>query len=1140
MTGTPESHRGSALNRALGAIAPFALFFVSPFVVYPLRFIERGLLDGGDDAISNLPFLLRSARALLTFDVFWTPSLWLGAPLLDEPEFGTFYLPRFVLLLFSPVTAFGVYVIGHFVLAQSSFYLYLRSLDRSRAAAVFGALAYGFSGFLLGHRGHTMYLVAGAWAPLFLFFVRRAELRKSPADGICAALSFAMLPLSGAVQLTVYLAVATLVVQGVSARRLGSMRPLVVAIAALALGSLVGMVQILPSLAFERELVGNPRQIYDFSVFLSYDPRLLPLLVVPHDPLINAEIYSRVGAVVFAFACAGLAAKKSPVVLGWTVALALALVLMFGRHVPLLQKLLVAIPVVNVFRGPARHNFEFALATSVLAAHGFDAIFFDAESTVRRPARWFIVAIAGGALTAALGFAALHSTPPFEPAKSYLKAIKPKDMSWGTIATTAAFVLVGAGSLTGFWKGYVRKAALVVALLAPLVEDRISLRFTDRTWPDYAAEIARAERLFAGARVLPPPFSVTGLDALSANTAALLGGVQNLVGYASMAPRDDVTLLDLDMQGHPNHFADLAWSRLPSIYGVTKLVLPDAICDPVDFGVGNAGTGECIEPGTRSGSALPEGYVFCSESFGAGVTRFGVDLDLGHDRFVPATSLALRGAGSEAPVMAVTSVGPREVDGHIRKWFDEWALPEHGTFTVAPIGAERLRFSNVTLLAERLEPVGRLGARESSKGVERLDGSVVLAPESATATLASRFTWPDWLTARDGAATRVKTSQVQVELDARAMAPLDRAVSFFVDRVPPTEIPVGRLRIPMERLENEFTKVVATVDAPQSETVSVRATYSGAGALEISGARLLAGRRRVISRLPGEYDIVGDGVSTDGALTVEPGGFARVEVHLPTRPLTVALEVEAQKSVPVVFGLKYDPPFDLGRGERALVPVIAAGRQRFTFTASVPASVVHARLFANPAPGVRVTHLDATSACPARRYVRRESLGKGLAVYDNLDALPRVFSVTSVWPVKSVEEAEHVLREDPAFDPVHTALVEGGPDFSGSFGPATVLRSKFDAERVTLRIRATSHRSAFVVVNDRFHPRWRATIDGGAAPLYRTNGLVRGFVVPSGEHDVVLVFRPPTAAYAGAALALVGLLLSCFFSRIDRRLSKSV
>jgi uncharacterized membrane protein YfhO len=142
--------------------------------------------------------------------------------------------------------------------------------------------------------------------------------------------------------------------------------------------------------------------------------------------------------------------------------------------------------------------------------------------------------------------------------------------------------------------------------------------------------------------------------------------------------------------------------------------------------------------------------------------------------------------------------------------------------------------------------------------------------------------------------------------------------------------------------------------------------------------------------------------------------------------------------------------------------------------------------------------------------------------------------------VKSVEEAEHVLREDPAFDPVHTALVEGGPDFPGSFGPATVLRSKFDAERVTLRIRATSHRSAFVVVNDRFHPRWRATIDGGAAPLYRTNGLVRGFVVPSGEHDVVLVFRPPTAAYAGAALALVGLLLSCFFSRIDRRLSKSV
>ncbi len=42
-------------------------------------------------------------------------------------------------------------------------------------------------------------------------------------------------------------------------------------------------------------------------------------------------------------------------------------------------------------------------------------------------------------------------------------------------------------------------------------------------------------------------------------------------------------------------------------------------------------------------------------------------------------------------------------------------------------------------------------------------------------------------------------------------------------------------------------------------------------------------------------------------------------------------------------------------------------------------------------------------------------------------------------------------------------------------------------------------RRSFLVVNDSFFPGWQATIDGHTTRIYRTNGLVRGVVVPAGE-----------------------------------------
>ena len=198
------SGKGPRLDR--GQITVVLVLLAAPFIAFPASFIPRALLDGGDDLLANLPQLVYSSQRLLEGEILWVPELWMGHPLLAEPEFATFYLPKLLLLLGPPVVTYAAYLVLHYLAAEIGAYLYLRHIGIGRLGAVFGALAYAYAGFMLGHRAHTMYVCAGAWAPFVLLSFERVVTRGTRRDYLFAALAFAMLPLCGAVQLTVYLA----------------------------------------------------------------------------------------------------------------------------------------------------------------------------------------------------------------------------------------------------------------------------------------------------------------------------------------------------------------------------------------------------------------------------------------------------------------------------------------------------------------------------------------------------------------------------------------------------------------------------------------------------------------------------------------------------------------------------------------------------------------------------------------------------------------------------------------------------------------------------------------------------------------------------------------------------------------------
>src|ERR1039458_6957002 len=98
------------MSPRLRSILPYAFFFLTPLLVFPPAMLGAGMMDGQDDKLSNLPLLLHSGRKLLAGEIFWSTDLWMGTPLLAEPEAATFSLPRLALLVLSPAVGYALYV----------------------------------------------------------------------------------------------------------------------------------------------------------------------------------------------------------------------------------------------------------------------------------------------------------------------------------------------------------------------------------------------------------------------------------------------------------------------------------------------------------------------------------------------------------------------------------------------------------------------------------------------------------------------------------------------------------------------------------------------------------------------------------------------------------------------------------------------------------------------------------------------------------------------------------------------------------------------------------------------------------------------------------------------------------------------
>jgi hypothetical protein len=166
------------------------------------------------------------------------------------------------------------------------------------------------------------------------------------------------------------------------------------------------------------------------------------------------------------------------------------------------------------------------------------------------------------------------------------------------------------------------------------------------------------------------------------------------------------------------------------------------------------------------------------------------------------------------------------------------------------------------------------------------------------------------------------------------------------------------------------------------------------------------------------------------------------------------------------------------------------------------------------ATGVPVEKIDASLAPGDLNFIART---EDAYVYENPRALPRVMLLTD-WQLADFDEL--VRSGWPGVDPRRIVLLEKTPaGFSrraavGMGGSARLVRYA----NTEVVVEAAAPGGGILLLNDVWHPWWRASVDGAAAAILKADVMFRAVVVPRGRHVVRFSFHP----FAGALGEVVG------------------
>ncbi len=387
-------------------LAIILLFFVVFFWRIPLRG-ELPLI--GDPMAYSYPMrvvawdMIRSGSLPL-----WTPFIFSGYPLLSMAQLGLGYPLTWVYLFLPGHWAETLYVIAPFLLAPAFLYAYVRTLGRSRTAALLAGLSFAYGGMMGSKLSNGMLPNAVMWLPLLLIAIERSRRGRFLLCLVGGATAYSMSVLTGIGQGIVMTGLIAggyavfVAATDLRQERWGVLRPIGVAAGAAILALGVASFQIFESWPVVRLSVRSELTYEIFGQLSLPIWRAFLALWIPIYYHIESAPY--LPPLVLGLAIVGVVtALRKPganhQALFWVVVAVISAVLIPGTYTPI-YRLLYQIPILNKFRGASRHSFGWTLGLSILGAYGWDALSI-LRARLAMPRRESLIAV-GMSVSAAL------------------------------------------------------------------------------------------------------------------------------------------------------------------------------------------------------------------------------------------------------------------------------------------------------------------------------------------------------------------------------------------------------------------------------------------------------------------------------------------------------------------------------------------------------------------------------------------------------------------------------------------------------------------------------------------------------------------------------------------------------------------
>ena len=394
--------------RFLSRIAPVLLIALAPPVMLYTIWLNP-VSAAEDDVIYVYPLRTMVGQALRQGR--WpvdNPLEATSSPLLADPQSSVMFPPTWLFAAMDAKAAYSLSVFLAFSVAGGGAYLYLRKLGLIRPAATFGAVAFMFCGFMVGHRVHLPMIQTAAMFPWGLWCMEL--LRRRPVVALFWLAPVLLLAITaGHWAILTYMALAWavyLLVRG---------RPLVRSAAVVAAAGLLAVAMVAPQIEATFTLfahstrgqigyaTGGENSFFPASAVLA----LFPLLMGSQTPNFFpqrwwgvwhlSETLSYVGLSTLVLAGAAVRQwagktgtpsvfpRKSPSEAGeslpkhrglarlWTFLGVGALAWMLGYYLPT-YRLIHLLPVLGVVRCPGRMLLVLDMALAVLAAMTVDSV----------------------------------------------------------------------------------------------------------------------------------------------------------------------------------------------------------------------------------------------------------------------------------------------------------------------------------------------------------------------------------------------------------------------------------------------------------------------------------------------------------------------------------------------------------------------------------------------------------------------------------------------------------------------------------------------------------------------------------------------------------------------------------------------